>query len=182
MRKIVNVRIGFATLLLFCAFPLGSLAQDQPGASPTPANVQTAFPIWRCTLPGGVYEVALRAILSVSTHEYVADGVARVTEMNIDTAGSTTVRFYYLEPLTAQSPLGIGQSTIDKVQEMATEAAGRVSPDSQPPWEKVVKNYPTTTHAHTVEYRLDSLDDLNRIFKSADQAFRLNQNTQITLQ
>jgi len=172
-----------AALALLAAFPLLALAQENadPNASPSPANVATRFPMWRCTLPGGTYEVALHSIISVSTAEYIVDGVARVTEMNIDTPGSLEVRFYYIEPLTPQSPVGIGQTTLDKVQELAQEAAGRVSPDSEPPWEKVVKTYPTTTHAHTVEYRLDTLDQLNTLFKSADQAFRLNQNTQITL-
>ena len=120
-------------------------------------------------------------MVAVSTHEYVVDGVGRVTEMNIDTPGSMAVRFYYMEPLTPQSPVGIGQSTLDKVQEMAKDAMGRVQP-GEPIWEKVVKNYPTSTHAHTIEYRLDSKDKLTQLFNSAEQAFRLNQNTRITLQ
>jgi hypothetical protein len=136
------------------------------------------MPMWRADLPGGTYEVAIRSILSVSTHEYLVDGVARVTEMNIDTPGNLAVRFYYLEPIVPNSPVGIGQTTIDKVQEMAEEAAGRVSP-GQPPWEKVVKSYPTSTHAHTVEYRVDSKEQLQNLFNSAEQAFRLNQNSQI---
>ena len=106
--------------------------------------------MWRCDLPGGTYEVAIRAILAVSMHEYIVDGIARVTEMNIDTPGTMAVRFYYIEPLTTNSPLGIGQATLDKVQELAKEAGERVSPGDSP-GDKVVKNYPTTTHAHTVE-------------------------------
>jgi len=165
----------FAALLMM---PLAALAQS-PTPTPTPGPTRT--PLWRCDLPGGVYEVAVRNIISVSTHEYVVDGAARVTEMNIETQGSLEVRFYYIEPIVATSPLGVGQSVIDKVQSMATEAANRVNPGDQPPWEKVIKNYPTTTHAHTVEYRLDSLDDLQSLFNSADQAFRTGQNTQITI-
>lgn len=162
-------------LLLFCSLPL--LA---PGQAPTPTPSPTRFPMWRCDLPGGTYEVAIRSIISVSIHEYLVDGVARVTEMNIDTLGNLAVRFYYLEPVTPTSPIGIGQTTLDRAQELTTEAAGRVSP-GEPPWEKVVKSYPTTTHAHTVEYRLDSLTQLQSLFNSAEQAFRLNQNTQIKL-
>lgn len=137
--------------------------------------------MWRADLPGGTYEVAIRSILSVSTHEYVVDGAARVTEMNIDTPGNLAVRFYYIEPIVPTSPIGIGQSTIDKAQELAEAASGRVSP-GQPVWEKVMKSYPTSTHAHTVEYRLDSAEQLQSLFNSAEQAFRLNQNTQIKLQ
>jgi hypothetical protein len=149
-----------------------------PSASPSPSRI----PMWRCDLPGGTYEVAVRSIISVSTHEYVVDGVARVTEMNIDTPGNVEVRFYYIEPNAPASPLGIGQATLDRVQELAKEAEGEASPGAQPPWEKVVKNYPTTTHAHTVEYRLDSKDDVQALFNSADQAFRTGQNTEIQLQ
>ena len=135
---------------LFLLAPLVALGQ---AASPTPP-VATRIPLWRCDLQGGVYEVALRSIVSISTHEYVADGVARVTEMNIDTNGNMAVRFYYLEPITPTTPGGIGQSALDRAQALAQQAAGRVNADQI--WEKVVKNYPTSTHAHTVEYRLES--------------------------
>jgi hypothetical protein len=167
----------FAALLLM---PLAALGQaSSPTPSPTPGPTRVA--LWRCDLPGGVYEVAIRNIISVSTHEYVVDAAARVTELNIDTGGNLEVRFYYIEPLVATTPDGIGQSVLDKAQSLANEAAGRLNPGDQPPWEKVMKNYPTTTHAHTVEYRLDSLDDLQKLFNSADTAFRTNQNTQITI-
>jgi hypothetical protein len=170
-----------------CLTPLLAAGQDASqaaAAAPTPAAtpIQARIPMWRCELPGGIYEVAIRSIISVSTHEYVVDGVARVTELNIETPGDTEVRYYYLEPLTTTSPIGVGQSAFDKAQEAVTEAASRLSPDQEPPWEKVVKNYPTTTHAHTVEYRVDSKDDLETLFNSVDQAFRLNQNTTIVLE
>src|SRR5215210_5374856 len=128
--------------------------------------------MWRCELPGGIYSVALRSIVSVSSHEYVVDAAARVTEVNIDTNGSMTARFYFMEPNTLTSPLGVGQSTLDKVQELAKEAADRTGQSDL--WRKVVKNYPTTTHAHTIEYRLDSKEQLKKLFESAETAFRLN--------
>jgi hypothetical protein len=167
-----------STLAAICIIPILAAAQD---ASPSPTPLQTRIPLWRCELPGGTYEVAIRSIISVSTHEYLVDGVARVTELNIDTQGNLAVRFYYLEPLTPNSPLGIGQSTLDKAQEIAKEAKGRVIPSGEAPWEKVVKSYPTSTHAHTVEYRVDSKDQIDTLFNSADQAFRLNQNTSLKL-
>jgi alkaline phosphatase len=160
--------------------PLAAFGQAG-GSSPTPTPGPTRTALWRCDLPGGVYEVAVRSIISVSTHEYVVDGAARVTEMNIDTGGNTEVRFYYMEPVVATTPDGIGQSTLDRAKSLANEVASRLSPGDEPPWEKVVKSYPTTTHAHTVEYRLESLDDLQKLFNSADTAFRTGQNTQITI-
>jgi len=41
----------------------------------------------------------------------------------------------------------------------------------------VVKNYPTTTHAHTVEYRLESVDQIKKVEKSLEDAWRLNKET-----
>ncbi|HWB58623.1 MAG TPA: hypothetical protein VG733_03990 [Chthoniobacteraceae bacterium] len=135
--------------------------QQQPG---------TKVPLWICNSPGGTYEVALRSIVSVSTCEYIVDGVAKVTEVNIDTQGNMAVRFYYLEPLTPNAPDGLGQSGIDKAKEIAEELASRTGQDDV--WSKVIKNYPTSTHAHTIEYRVDSKDDLMKIFQSAEAAFR----------
>jgi hypothetical protein len=171
-------RSALAASAALVFLPLAALAQD---ASPSPSPSPTRIPLWRCDLPGGTYEVAIHSILSVSTHEYIVDGAARVTEMNIDTPGNLAVRFYYIEPIVPTSPLGIGQATLDKAQDMAEEAAGRVSPGGEPLWEKVNKSYPAATHAHTVEYRLESKDEIQSLFNSADQAFRLNQNTEIKL-
>ena len=142
--------------------------------TPTPTPEPPRQPLWRCELPGGIYEVAVHAIISVSSHEYVVDGAARVTEVNVDTAGSMAVRFYYLEPITPNAPFGIGQSTLDKISDLTKEAAGRTGQDEV--WQKVVKSYPATTHARTIEYRLASRDQLTKVFNSAEKAFRLGQN------
>ncbi|MBA3962983.1 MAG: hypothetical protein H0X40_13945 [Chthoniobacterales bacterium] len=158
-------------LLLLLLLTLDVSARGQtpsPSASATPATVSRT-PIWRCDLPGGTYEVALRAIVSVSMHEYVVDGVARVNELNIDTDGNMAVRFYYLEPIAAKSPTGIGQSAIDRASDLAKEIGQRAGADQI--WERVVKNYPTTTHAHTIEYRVESDDQLKQVFNSVQQAF-----------
>jgi len=157
----------------------GGLLAQEPSPSPTPL-LQSKLPLWTCKLPGGTYEVAVRSIISVSSHEYIVDGAARVTEVNIDTAGNSLVRFYYLEPLVPSSPIGLGQSAINKLQDYAKNGATRTGTEEI--WEKVVKNYPTTTHAHTVEYRLETKDDLDKIFTSADTAFRLQKDTLYTVE
>jgi hypothetical protein len=152
----------------------------RPGASATPAATppidQGRLSLWKCELPGGTYEVLLRSIISVSSHEYLVDNLTRVTEVNVDTNGSTVVRFYYLEPVRPSTPSGIGQSALDRVQDLAKEAAGRAGADQI--WQKVTKNYPTTTHAHTVEYRLESKDQLTKLFTSVEHAWRTGQGTQ----
>jgi hypothetical protein len=164
--------------IIFLAFALAARAQSpSPTESPSPTPT-SRLPIWRCELPGGTYEVALRAIVSVSMHEYVVDGAARVNEMNVDTQGNMSVRFYYLEPIAAKSPLGVGQSAIDRVGDLAREAGQRVGAEDV--WQRVVKTYPTTTHAHTIEYRVESEDQLKQIFTSAQGAFESGKSATYT--
>jgi hypothetical protein len=148
-------------------------AQTPAPATPAPG---TAMPMWRANLPGGSYSVALRSIVSVSTHEYVVDGAARVTEANIDTTGAALVRFYFIEPNTVSAPAGFGAATVEKAQALLQEGADRAGQASDA-WKKVVKSYPTTTHQRTIEYRLTSKDEVQKIFESAEAAFRLNKNT-----
>ena len=134
--------------------------------------------IFRAKLPGGTYEVGVGAIVAVASHEYLVDGIARVTEVNIDTSGSLLARFYYLEPVTPNTPLGVGNAAIEQTQRLLREAAEKSGQDV---WKKVIKNYPTTTHARTVEYRLESLEQLNKIYEAADTAFRLQKDTRISI-
>jgi hypothetical protein len=184
----ITMKILLPLLLLCLASPLLH-AQGRPGGrnnpvvngnTPSPGNAGSPSPaptnilMWRCNLPGGSYSVALRAMVSVSSHEYLVDGVARVTEVNIDTVGNALARFYYIEPQTPNSPIGLGQATIEKAQQLLQQGAERTGQDV---WQKVVKNYPTTTHAHTIEYRVTDKDTLSKLYTSAEAALRLNQNT-----
>jgi hypothetical protein len=148
--------------------------QNTPGASPTASATATAILMWRCNLPGGSYSVALRAVVSVSSHEYLVDGAVRVTEVNIDTVGNALARFYYIEPPTVNSPIGLGNATAAKAQELLQQGAEMSGQDV---WQKVIKNYPTTTHAHTIEYRVTDKATLSALYMSAEAALRLNQNT-----
>jgi hypothetical protein len=158
-------------VFLFCVLaPVALFAQANNNAA-TPAPQPAIVPMWRCQLPGGTYEVVLRSIVSVSTHEYLVDGAVRVTECNIDTAGNTLARFYYIEPNAPApaTPGGLGAATVDKAQQLLNQASTATGVDV---WKKVVKSYPTTTHAHTVEYRLTSKEQVQQIFQSVENSFR----------
>jgi hypothetical protein len=145
--------------------PLVSVAAQE--ASPTPDQLRRV--IWRAELPGGEYIVRLSAITSVSLHEYVVDGVARATEVNIATFGSELARFYFLEPYPPKPPVAAAQRALDAIENKAKEATARVEIGDLPA--KVVKSYPTTTHAHTVEYRLADRESVNKLFKSIEDAW-----------
>jgi hypothetical protein len=164
-------RLALFLLVLSCR------AFAQAPAAPTP-QPSTAQPLFRADLPGGVYEVAVRQIVSVSSHEYLVDGAVRVTEVNIDTQGSVLARFYHFELNAPAVPSGFGAAGVQKTQQLLTEAAGKTGQDV---WKQVIKNYPTTTHSRTVEYRLATLEDLKKVFNAAEQAFRLQKNHSVKL-
>ena len=134
---------------IFLALLLAATAAAQtPTATPAPSTTTpSAIPLFKATLPGGTYEVAVKSIIAVTQHEYLVDGAARVTEVNIDTTGSILVRFYYIEPAPPNVPSGLGASAVEKAQQYLQQGADKTGIDA---WKKVIKNYPTTTHARTV--------------------------------
>lgn len=166
-------------LLLALAAVLHAQETPPPAQPPAPSGDKTNRTLFRCTLPGGTYEVSVGAIVAVASHEYIVDGIARVTEVNIDTTGALVARFYYLEPLPPNTPGAIGAATVDKVQSLLKEAAERSGQDA---WKKVVKNYPTTTHARTIEYRVTEKEHLTRIFAGAEEAFRLGKTVMVKVE
>ena len=100
-------------------------------------------------------------------------------EVNIDTQGNMAVRFYYIEPTTAKAPLGVGQSALDRASDLAKEAAGRTG--GAEVWKRVIKSYPATTHAHTIEFRVDSEEQLTKIFTSVQTAFETGRGETLKL-
>ncbi len=140
--------------------------------------------IWTCTLPGGTFEVSLRAVTAISSHEYTVEGGIKVTEVVIETTGASTEnRFYYMESPTASAGGMVGNAA-DALQSRAQTAADHVTSTmgggtavSDAMNTTVVKTYPTTTHAHTVEYRLASEADLTNLFNSIQAAWTSNTNT-----
>ena len=102
-------------------------------------------------------------------HEYLVDGGFVVTEVTIDTVGSTIARFYYGEPYRPDVPSATGQTINRRVQEtvdLVKERSGASQTDRL-----VVKNYPTSTHAHTIEFRINSLENLEALFQSVNKSW-----------
>lgn len=179
-RCLAGCDVIMKTLLLLATFGLfSSFVHAQQGGGttgPTEANpVPEEFlqdGVWTGSLKGGRYIVKCRDIIALSKHEYVADAAARVVEVNLTLSSNTAVRFYYLEPvrLEGTGTVAAGQQAIDKARQMMQDAAARISPTLTEP--KVVKTYPVSTHAHTVEYVLKEETRLNSLFNSLEHAFR----------
>lgn len=163
------------TIKTFRFFLLVSLCAVQASALqvvPEGANNDAIFGIEFPEGSRSFYGHANR-VQSISVQDYLTASF-RVTELNIVNQGSALLRIYYSRPLRpgelqkaladgAQAAGAPGVSsmmespTTPQVEAMANRARG-VS-DALTGTE-VLKEYPTATHAHTIEYRVSSRDEL----------------------
>lgn len=173
---------GIAALLAAVALltlaPVAALAQEGP--SPGGTREQTGpRRFWQAELPGGEYSVALDRIASVGKHSYVVDGNLSVTEVTIDTLGSVTARFYFTTPFTPDSPAAAGQVLVDRARNTLDVLGDRTGASQAE--NLVIKNYPTTTHARTIEFNIPNLNDLNDLYESINGAFTSGRGARFTV-
>lgn len=158
--------IILTSLLLVSASPaqVPRTTGDNKNTTAESENLPKKF--WDAKVPGGSFLVALNAIRNVSIHEYIVDGSVKVHEVVVATDSSTVARFYHGEVMA-------GTTGIASLAERAKGAAGtitaRVTGDDIT--KMVQKNYPTSTHAHTVEFRIEFLDDLQKLHGSVRNAW-----------
>ncbi|MBL9153446.1 MAG: hypothetical protein JNK37_13210 [Verrucomicrobiales bacterium] len=165
-------KLALIALLLGLILAAAPVAFSQTGGVPNTGQTPTDSSgnaledglkgFWECVTPTGRFVVRLDHITSVSQHQYLIDGGARVYEVTVDTSGPMTARFYFIEPITENSPLSMGKATIDRLREVAGEVGQKVGVDTE---REVTKHYPDTTHAKTAEYRLQVKDNLDRIYE-----------------
>lgn len=162
----------FATYLIFLSLSLVSTdslfaqASGGGGGGGSGGNNGEELGIrgfWEIELEGGRFLAKLSTITSISQHQYIVDGAARVYEVTVDTSGSQTARFYFIEAVGEGSPLSIGKDAIDRLKSVAQGATARAGVDEV--WTQVVKNYPTTTHSRTAEFRVDNKALLDKIYQ-----------------
>lgn len=145
----------FIPLFLFAAT---LLAQDTPRTSPR-------FPLWTAPLPKsqGAYAVSLNSICSVALEQYdlkYDDQTFPVTECSIETVGGKTARFYFIDEGEEEDKGLAG----DLLKTAASAVPGLAGEDDDQKL-RVVKVYPESALAGTVEYRLASkakVEDLYR--------------------
>lgn len=159
--------------------PSATPGRERPAADGREAAEPT---FWKAELPGGNFLVAHAAIQAVATQQYILDGAARVVEVNVITTGPFQPRFYFVEPLPASAlaPAVPGAATaIARAEATAQTLAARVVP-GDPPWARVAKSYPTTTHAGTIEFRLETREQLDQLFESAERSWTSRQSEVFT--
>ena len=169
--------------LLLLAAPLAS-AQNQP--SPPPNNNRsedTEQPnrFWQARMSGGHYMVALDRISSISRHEYVLNGNAVVDEVTVDTIGQSLARFYFIRPLTdtmtGTNTGAVAAGVAGRAQDLVNRGAAIAGTNAH---EMVVKTYPDTTHARSIEYRVHSAQALGALYDSVRTAWERGKGRRFT--
>ena len=133
-------------------------------------DVPTRAVLWSFSSTQGEYKVKVNSIQSVSMQTYTVDAIATVYEVNVGTSSPVQARFYFIEPVTPEVPSRMGQHAIDTAKQRLEQLRDRV--DTGDLTHRVQKSYPTTTHAKTIEYRMCSKSDLERLYRSVEKSFR----------
>jgi hypothetical protein len=163
------MKIIVTFFLLLTASMTFAQAPASPAPSSTPSEDDSNPRFWQASFAnGGHYLVKLERISCASKHEYIGNGTARVVEVTIGTDTAVVCRFYYFEAMGKDAAVSAVNVVVNRVEETAKDAAGRLSPTAGKL--NVVKDYPNTTHAHTVEYALQTEATLNSLYTSLMQA------------
>lgn len=161
--------------LLACPVQVGA----QEPAEATEKTGESAGPsrFWQASLGGGHFMVALDRIASVSRHKYVLDGALIIDEVTVDTVGQALARFYFITPITDAMPGNSVAEMANRARELAEKAAQRVGGDMQ---DMVMKKYPDTSHAKSLEYRILSDAELTALHKSVRDAWETGRGRKFT--
>ena len=145
-------------LLLLFATPLVAQTSGDDTSNATDEEGLKRF--WQLSLPDGNFMVALERIASISRSTYVLDGGLIVTEVTIDTVGNALCRIYQITPAGE----GGAASVVKNGTQRALELAGRAEEVTGSNLTTMVqKSYPTTTHAKTIEYRIQDRATLDSL-------------------
>ena len=119
--------------------------------------------------------VALNRITSISKHSYMVGNLV-ITEVVIDTDGNSLARFYAADTAGSNSDANFLKNTQDRIKELGREKGSQAGVSGTP----VIKNYPTTTHAKTVEYNMETSGALTSLYNSIKRAWERNRGGRFT--
>ncbi len=159
MKRIYNT-------FLVTALLLGSLAMAEQSA--------TCPRFWTCTIKDPkVARVAVRLenITSVALHTYNI-GPQTIREVTIDTTGNNSIRIYCLNVNdTSKRMASRTQNTRDLIDSKTGGATKHPS-----------KKFPEGTYSHNVEYQVESVKDIEKIYDSVIKAVFSNRGEDIKIQ
>lgn len=184
------LRLATTLLLLLAAPSFAQTGQQQGGnnanskqnnkqEAPNAKESEGPRRFWQASFPdGGHYMVALDRIATISMHQYLLDANLVVNEVTIDTNGRALTRFYHVEPLTDSMNRSELTRIVDKGRELIDRAGQRVGTGAH---NMAQKNYPLTTHAGTIEYRLLDLRNLDALYHSIRRSWETGKGRKLTI-
>lgn len=173
-------------LLLLSALPLSAQTTGAQTSESNEESAETANTtdeenlkrFWQLSLPDGNFMVALDRIASISRSSYVLDGGLIVTEVTIDTVGNSLCRIYQIAPVGENSGASAAQRLGQRALDISKQTGAITGADLA---NMVQKVYPTTTHAKTVEFRVQDKSTLNALYGSLTQAWSQGKGRRFTL-
>lgn len=120
----------------------------------------------RCPKVSPFVTIRLNTLTSVSKQRYLLNGTMNVWELVIDTTGNNTIRIYCID--AGEKAKSVAGSSLRKNVGAAISRNTGLLDGS----ECVTKAYPESTHAHSVEFRVKSLDTINKIQESLFKAMQ----------
>jgi hypothetical protein len=143
------------------------------------SDTSTPDAFWTANVPGGQYMVALSRITSVSRHKYLLDAAVLVDEVTVDTDGQALARFYTITPVpTPKTPVSFAKEAADRSKEIAEKLIDRSGVKLQ---DMVMKKYPETSHAKSLEYRIMSDAELTSLYNSVENAWFYGKGRKFTI-
>lgn len=153
----------FTCLALLAAFSLTPSVGAQEEDS-------VKIPLWKADFgSSGKVLINVAAIVSITMHPYLLNGANMVTEVTVDTVGNNTLRFYYVHP-ESNKPTNIAspQEAVGSVRSRAN--LGKQKSGAGVPSVK----FPEGAYAHSIEYQVNSLSELEKLYKSLTSVWEKN--------
>jgi hypothetical protein len=177
-RKTLLTLLAGCLVCLPAAYAQESIDPDDGTTPNKPKAGESSGPtrFWQASLAGGSFMVALDKISSVSRAKYLLDGAVIVDEVTVDTVGQALARFYFITPVTDALPGTTASELSKRGRELVDKAAERAGNSELP--SMVIKKYPDTTHAKSVEFRLNSEADLAALYSSVKSCWESGRGRQ----
>lgn len=160
-----------ATAALLFTATHGS-AQDITEISRETQNLKSDR-FWICTIgdsKAAMTAIRLDSITSVSKHTYNI-GAQTIREVTIDTTGNNSVRIYCLNANQQANRYAERAKNARQMLDSKTGAAANYPS----------KKFPEGTYSHNIEFQVDSVDDLEKIYNSVMKAVISNKGCNFKL-
>ena len=105
-----------------------------------------------------------------------------VDEVTVDALGQALARFYFLTPVTGAVTGNAAGNAASRIVERARDIVDKTADEAGTDIHNmVIKKFPETTHAHTIEYRVLSAEELSGLYNSVRTAWETGRGRKFTI-